>query len=53
MDTGVMNKELNVIMDNCGGKNKNKTVILIGAYLQGLGWLQYVNLIFIVKVHTK
>ena len=23
----VMNKELNVIMDNCGGQNKNKTVI--------------------------
>ena len=24
---GMMNKELNVFMDNCGGQNKNKTVI--------------------------
>ena len=53
VDPGVINKELNVIMDNCGGQNKNKTVIRLGSYLQELGWFQYVNLIFLVKVHTK
>ena len=53
VDPSVMNKELNVIMDNCGGQNKNRTVIRLGAYLQELGWFQDVNLIFILKVHTK
>jgi len=53
VEPGVINKELNVIMDNCGGQNKNKTVIRLGAYLQELGWFQDVNLIFLVKGHTK
>ena len=53
VETGVMNKELNFIMYNCGGKNKNKTVILLGTYLQELGWFQDVNLIFMLKGHTK
>ena len=53
VETDVMNKELNVIMDNCGVRNKNNTVIRLGAYLQELGWFQDVNLIFLVKGHTK
>ena len=53
VDPGVMKKELNVIMDNCGGQNKNKTVIRLCSYLQELGWFQDVNMIFLVKGHTK
>ena len=53
VETCVMNKELNVIIYNFGGQNKNKTVILLGSYLQELGWFQDVNLIFLVKCHTK
>ena len=50
---GVMNKEMNVIMYNCGVKNKNEKVIRLVSYLKELGWFQDVNLIFLVKVNTK
>ena len=40
VEPGVINKELNVIMEKCGGQNKNKTVIQLGSYLQELGWFQ-------------
>ena len=39
-------KELNVIMDNCGGQNKNGTVIKMTAYFVERGWFKSVNLIF-------
>ena len=45
--------ELNVIMDNCGGQNKNGTVLKMAAYLVERGWFNKVNLIFLVKGHTK
>ena len=45
--------ELNVIMDNCGGQNKNGTVIKMAAYFVERGWFNKVNLIFLVKGHTK
>ena len=53
VDPGVMNKELNVIVYNFGVQNKNKKVIRLVSYLQELGWFQDVNLISLVKVHTK
>ena len=46
-------RELNVIMDNCGGQNKNGTVIKMAAYFVKGGQFKSVNLIFLVKGHTK
>jgi len=45
--------ELNIIMDNCRGQNKNGTVIKMAAYFVERGWFDKVNLIFLVKGHTK
>ena len=46
-------QELNLIMDNCGGQNKNGTVLKMAAYFVERRWFQKVNLIFLVKGHTK
>ena len=40
--------ELNIIMDNCGGQNKNGTIIKMAAYFVERGWFRKVNLIFLV-----
>ncbi len=32
--------ELNLIMDDCGGQNKNETVIKMSAFFVGRGWLK-------------
>lgn len=45
--------ELNIIMDNCGGQNKNGTVLKMAAYFVERGWFNKVNLIFLIKGHTK
>jgi len=46
-------EELNIIMDNCGGQNKNNVVIRLGAYLCEVGYFKKVNFVFLVKGHTK
>ena len=46
-------QELNVIMDNCGGQNKNRMIIRTAAYIVEKGWAESVNLIFLIKGHTK
>ena len=46
-------EELNVIMDNCTGQNKNRMMIKAGCFLVEQGWFGVVNLIFLVKGHTK
>ena len=45
--------ELNLIMDNCGGQNKKNTIIKMCAYIVEAGWFNKVNIIFLVKGHTK
>ena len=45
--------ELNIVMDNCGGQNKNGTVLKMAAYFVEHGWFKSVNMIFLVKGHTK
>ena len=45
--------ELNIVMDNCGGQNKNGTVLKMAAYFVERGWFKSVNMIFLVKGHTK
>ena len=45
--------ELNIIMDNCAGQNKNRMVIRMAAYILELKYFRKINLIFLVKGHTK
>jgi hypothetical protein len=45
--------ELNIIFDNCGGQNKNSTVLSLAAWLMALGYFKRVNFIFLVVGHTK
>ena len=45
--------ELNVIMDNCVGQNKNRMIIRSAALCIEMGWVKKVNLIFLIKGHTK
>ena len=45
--------ELNIIMDNCAGQNKNCMVIWMAAYVLKLKYFRKINLIFLVKGHTK
>ena len=45
--------ELNIIFDNCGGQNKNSTVLRLAAWLMALGYFKAVNFIFLVVGHTK
>jgi len=45
--------ELNIIFDNCGGQNKNSTVLSLAAWLMALNYFKRVNFIFLVVGHTK
>ena len=45
--------ELNVIMDNCAGQNKNRMVIRMAEFMLELKYFHNINLIFLVKGHTK
>ena len=46
-------KELNIVMDNCGGQNKNRMVLRLAPFLVENGYFEIVNLIFLVRGHTK
>ena len=46
-------RELNIIMDNCAGQNKNRMVICTAAYMMATGMFSKVNLIYLIKGHTK
>lgn len=46
-------KELNIIMDNCGGQNKNNMVLRLAAYLVEMKYFMKVNFIFYIVGHTK
>ncbi len=45
--------ELNIIVDNCSGQNKNNTVLKLAAWLKAMGYFRQVNFIFLVVGHTK
>lgn len=45
--------ELNLIMDNCGGQNKNNVLLKCCAYFVESCWFEKVNVIFLIKGHTK
>jgi hypothetical protein len=46
-------RELSIVMDNCGGQNKNRMVLRLALYLVEAGYFEIVNLIFLVRGHTK
>lgn len=46
-------KELNLIMDNFLGQNKNRMIIRAGAYMLEMRWFDKINLIFLIKGHKK
>jgi hypothetical protein len=46
-------RELSIVMDNCGGQNKNRMVLRMSLYLVEVGYFRTVNLIFLVRGHTK
>ena len=52
-DGGHNTGSLNIIADNCGGQNKNEDVIRFHVWIVEAGWFPEVNLIFLVKGHTK
>jgi hypothetical protein len=46
-------KELNIVMDNCGGQNKNNMVLRMLVLLVKLGIVKTARAIFLVRGHTK
>ena len=46
-------KELNIVMDNCGGQNKNNMVLRMLLLLVKLGVAKTARAIFLVRGHTK
>jgi hypothetical protein len=46
-------KELNIVMDNCGGQNKNRFVLRLAVLFVELRYYRRVNIIFLVAGHTK
>ena len=46
-------KELNLVMDNCGGQNKNRHVLCLLNVIVQRNIAKRVNAIFLVKGHTK
>jgi hypothetical protein len=45
--------ELNFILDNCSGQNKNQMVLRLANLLVELGMFKLVNFLFLVRGHTK
>ena len=46
-------KEINIVMDNCGGQNKNNMVLRMLLFLVKLGVCKVARAIFLVRGHTK
>jgi hypothetical protein len=46
-------KRLSIIMDNCGGQNKNKYVLCLALLLAELNYFLTIELIFYTRGHTK
>ena len=45
--------EYDLVMDNCGGQNKNRMVIRLYLALTEIGFFKYSKLLFLVRRHTK
>jgi hypothetical protein len=53
LEDGKKRKQLNIVMDNCPGQNKNNFVLRLAPFLQEKGYFSEVNFIFLVAGHTK
>jgi hypothetical protein len=50
---GIKRRQLNIIMDNCAGQNKNRMVIRLSVYLLEMYYFEEVQFVFLVAGHTK
>ncbi len=46
-------KRLSIVMDNCGGQNKNNFVLCVALWLVELKYFKSVEFIFYIRGHTK
>jgi hypothetical protein len=53
MKEGERGGPLTIVMDNCGGQNKNRMVLRTALFLVEFGYLSMVLLLFLVRGHTK
>ena len=45
--------EYNIVMDNCGGQNKNRMVVRFLMMLTEIGFFKTCRMVFLVRGHTK
>ena len=50
---GKSSKSLTIILDNCGGQNKNKYILQLPMYLVEMGYFEEVLIMFYICGHTK
>ncbi len=50
---GTTGKQLSIILDNCGGQNKNNIVLRLASWLVECKYFKKVEIIFYVRGHTK
>jgi len=50
---GTTGKQLSIILDNCGGQNKNNIVLRLALWLVECKYFKKVEIIFYVRGHTK
>ncbi len=50
---GTTGKQLSIILDNCGGQNKNNIVLHLALWLVECKYFKKVEIIFYVRGHTK
>ncbi len=52
-EDGSTGKQLSVILDNCGGQNKNNFILRLALWLVERKYFKKVEMIFYVRGHTK
>ena len=50
---GTTGKHLSIILDNCGGQNKNNYVLRLALWLVERSYFHNVDIIFYIRGHTK
>jgi hypothetical protein len=50
---GTTGKQLSIILDNCGGQNKNNYVLRLALWLVERSYFHKVDIIFYIRGHTK
>ena len=52
-EEGVVVGHIIIVADNCGGQNKNKTIVRFSNWIHECGVAKKVTLLFLIKGHTK